>query len=117
MNHSTEHAAHHPATSVYYAIFAALLVLLAVTIGVAEIDLGRLNFPLAAAIATLKALLILLFFMHVRYAKPLIWLVAGAAFFWLAILFALTLSDYWTRGSSPPPIAPHEHTRGTSSTR
>lgn len=92
-----EPAEHHPATWVYYAVFVALLVLLAVTVGIAQIELGRLNFLAAAAVATVKAVLIMLFFMHVRYSTPLTWIVAGAGFFWLAILFGLGLSDYWTR--------------------
>lgn len=45
----------------------------------------------------MKAALILLFFMHIRYSTPLIWLVAGAGFLWLAILFGLTFADYLTR--------------------
>ena len=94
------HAAHavHPTLKVYYTVFAALMVLLIATVAVAEIDLEPWNFLVAAGIATVKALLIILFFMHVRYSEPLIWLVAGAGFFWLAILFALTISDYVSRG-------------------
>jgi cytochrome c oxidase subunit 4 len=91
------HAAH-PTLRTYYLVFAALMVLLAATVAMAEIDLGPLNVLVAAAIATAKALLILLFFMHVRYSEPLTWLVAGAGFFWLAILFVLTISDYISRG-------------------
>ncbi|HZL91520.1 MAG TPA: cytochrome C oxidase subunit IV family protein [Pirellulaceae bacterium] len=94
---SAAHGEHHPQASVYYVVFAALLVLLAVTVGVAQFDLGPLNFFVAALIATTKALLIMLFFMHVRYSPPLIWLVAFAGFAWLAILFAFTLADYLTR--------------------
>jgi cytochrome c oxidase subunit 4 len=95
--HNDSTAAAHPTTGLYYSVFAALLVLLAITVAAAEVDLGRLNFPLAAAIATMKAMLIMLYFMHVRYSKPLIWLVAGAGIFWLAILFSLTFSDFLTR--------------------
>ena len=87
----------HPQPRVYYQTFAALLVLLAVTIAVAQIDLGPWNFPAAAAIATIKGLLILLFFMHVRYSPPLTRLFAGASFFWIGILLGLTYSDYATR--------------------
>jgi cytochrome c oxidase subunit 4 len=86
-----------PATSLYYDVFAALLVLLAATVGVAEIDLGKANFPVAVLIATLKASQILRYFMHVRYSRALVWAVAGAGFFWLAILFSLTFGDYLTR--------------------
>ena len=94
---SAAQAAHHPATSVYYVVFAALLVLLAVTVGIAQLELGPLNFLAAALVASIKAVLIMLFFMHVRYSPPLIWLVAFAGFAWLAILFAFTMADYYTR--------------------
>lgn len=87
----------HPTLKTYYVVFAALLVLLVATVFVAELDLGAWNFLAAASIATVKAVLIILFFMHVRYSQPLIWLVAGAGFFWLAIMFALTMADYLTR--------------------
>lgn len=89
----------HPQPRIYYQTFAALMALLAVTIAVAQIDLGPWNFPAAAAIATLKGLLIILFFMHVRYSPPLTGLFAGASFFWIGILFVLTYSDYATRPS------------------
>lgn len=76
----------------------ALLVLLALTIGAAYLQLGPLNTPVAMLISLLKGAVILLFFMHVRYSRPVIWLFVGAGFFWLAIMFALALSDYLTRG-------------------
>ena len=91
---------HHPTTKTYYAVFAALLVLLVATVAASEVDLGPWNFLVATTIASAKALLIVLYFMHVRYSQPLIWLVAGAGFFWLGILFALTMNDYLTRGGS-----------------
>lgn len=95
-------ASHHPTSAVYYSVFAALIVLLFATVGVAYIDLGHhANFPVAVLIATVKASLIILFFMHVRYSPPLIWLVAGAGFFWLGIMFALALADYFTRIGTP----------------
>jgi len=87
----------HPSPRVYYAVFAALLLLLAATVAAAQFDLGRWNFPTATTIAALKGLLIILFFMHVRYSSPLTWLFAGAGFFWLGLLISLTLSDYITR--------------------
>ena len=91
------HAHRHPTVGLYIAVFVALLVLLGATVYVAEIDFGRWNFPVAIAIASIKAALIMLIFMHVRYSPALIWLFSFAGFFWLAILFALTLSDYFTR--------------------
>jgi cytochrome c oxidase subunit 4 len=82
---------------VYAAIFAALLVLTAVTVWVSGLDLGALNTPVALAIATLKAVLVLLWFMHVRYSKRLTWVFVIAGFFWLGIMLVLTFSDYLTR--------------------
>lgn len=58
---------------------------------------GQLNVIIALTIAVTKATFVVLYFMHVRYSSRLVWLVFGSALFWLAILFALTLSDYWTR--------------------
>jgi cytochrome c oxidase subunit IV len=52
---------------------------------------------IALTIAVTKATLVVLYFMHVRYSSRLIWVVFTSALFWLAILFAFTFSDYWTR--------------------
>jgi cytochrome c oxidase subunit 4 len=93
-------------TRTYYLVFIALLVLLAATVGVAQFHLGPAGFFAAASIAGVKALLILLFFMHVRDSKPLIWLFAAAGFFWLAILLGLTFSDYLTRQVTSVPGLP-----------
>ena len=82
----------------YYGIFGALMVLTAVTVSVAFINLGALNFPVALGIAILKATLVILFFMHVKYSSRLTKLICGTAFFFLIILFGLTLSDYMSRG-------------------
>ena len=83
---------------VYFAIFGALMVGTAATVGAAYIDLGgHLNTVLALTIAVIKATLVVLYFMHVRYSSKLIWVVFTSALFWLVILFAFTFSDYWTR--------------------
>ena len=82
----------------YYMIFGTLMVLTAVTVGAAFTNLGILNFPVALAIAIFKATLVILFFMHVKYSSRLTKLVCGGAFFFLLILFALTMSDYLSRG-------------------
>ena len=87
----------HASTRAYYIVFALLLVLLAVTVGVAEVDLGRINFLVAMSVATSKALLILLIFMHLRDSRPLVWLFCGASLFFLAIMFVITMSDYISR--------------------
>jgi cytochrome c oxidase subunit IV len=84
--------------SMYYAVFAALMVGTALTVLVAFYDLGPLNNILMLGIASTKALLVILFFMHVRWATRLTWVVAASGFVWLLILFGITMSDYLTRG-------------------
>lgn len=87
----------------YVYVFAALLVLTAVTTGVAYLDLGPLNVTAAVAIAVVKMLVVALYFMHVRYSSRLTRLVVGGGLLWLAILFLLTMADYVTRGWLPVP--------------
>ena len=82
----------------YYVIFGSLMVLTTITVIVAFINLGALNFPVALGIAILKATLVILFFMHVKYSSRLTKLICGTAFFFLIVLFGLTLSDYLSRG-------------------
>ncbi len=65
---------------------------------VSKIDLGRLNTIVAMAIAVTKAVLVVLFFMHVRYSTRLTKLVVVSAFMWLALLLGVTMIDYLTRG-------------------
>ena len=91
-------AGHISPKSTYYAIFGALMVLTGITIAIAFVHLGRANFPVAIAIAITKATLVILFFMHVKYSSRLTKMVVGMAFFFLAILLTMTLSDYLTRG-------------------
>jgi cytochrome c oxidase subunit 4 len=84
----------------YAVIFLALVALTLTTTGVAFIDLGGgFNVTVALTIAVVKALLVILFFMHVRYSDRLTWVFVGAGFFWLAIMMALTFGDFLTRGS------------------
>lgn len=90
-------------TRIYYSIFVALLVLLAITIGVSYIHLGFLNVVAAMTIAVAKGVLIILYFMHVRYSNRLTWVFVGAGFFWLAILLVLSMTDFLTRGWLPLP--------------
>ncbi|HEY7715594.1 MAG TPA: cytochrome C oxidase subunit IV family protein [Candidatus Binatia bacterium] len=83
----------------YLAVFIALLALTALTTGVAFINLGGVgNVAVALAIAITKAVLVALYFMHLRYSTRLTVVFAGAGIFWLGILVALTLSDYISRG-------------------
>lgn len=86
---------------VYYLVFTTLLLLTLITVDVAFYNLGLLSTPVALAIATCKALLVIFYFMHVRYGSPLTWVFAGAGFLWLIILIVLTLSDYLTRNWLP----------------
>jgi cytochrome c oxidase subunit 4 len=83
---------------VYIVIFLSLMVLTAATVGAAYVNLGAFNIVIALAIATLKATLVVLFFMHAKYSPGRTHLVIICAVFWLAIMLALTLSDYSTRG-------------------
>jgi cytochrome c oxidase subunit 4 len=85
----------------YYAVFAALIVGTALTVAVAFVDLGAMNNVLMLGIAMTKALLVVLFFMHVRWGTRLTWVVAASGFFWLLILFGLTMTDYLSRGWVP----------------
>ena len=82
---------------IYILVFVTLLLLTLVTVDVAFYDAGWLNLYIALTIATCKALLVILFFMHVRYSPRLTWVFVGAGFFWLVILFVFTLGDYLTR--------------------
>ena len=86
---------------VYYAVFAALLVLTAITTAVAFVDLGPWNTVVALGIAFLKATLVALFFMHVKYSPRLTQVIVAGGLFWLAILIVLTLSDFMSRGWLP----------------
>ncbi|HEY3383652.1 MAG TPA: cytochrome C oxidase subunit IV family protein [Vicinamibacterales bacterium] len=94
------HAASHVIVprSMYFTIFAALIVLTGLTTFVAFFDLGLANPIVALSIAVLKASLVVLFFMHMKYSSRLTWIIGGAAVFWLGILLVLILSDYAMRG-------------------
>ncbi|HEU4925754.1 MAG TPA: cytochrome C oxidase subunit IV family protein [Vicinamibacterales bacterium] len=87
--------------SMYYAVFAALIIGTALTVAVAFVDLGALNNVVMLGIAITKATLVILYFMHVRWSTRLTWVVAASGFFWLLILFGLTMQDYFTRGWVP----------------
>ena len=84
--------------SAYLAIFGALMVLTAITVAVAWLDLGTVNVGVALAVAVVKASLVVLFFMHLKYSSRLTWIVAGAGLFWLLILLGILMADYATRG-------------------
>ncbi|MCA1583998.1 MAG: cytochrome C oxidase subunit IV family protein [Acidobacteria bacterium] len=88
---------HVAAPSQYISIFLALMVLTAITVGAAFINLGQFNATVALGIATLKGTLVVLYFMHVKYSSRLTKLTVLSGFFFLAILLLLTMADYATR--------------------
>jgi cytochrome c oxidase subunit 4 len=93
---------------VYLSIFAALMALTALTVWVAVVDLGTyswLHTPLALVIATAKATLVVLWFMHVKYGSRLVWVFLAAGLLWLVILIAITVGDYVGRTWEPAPNA------------
>lgn len=97
-DHKDHHDGHHVVpVPIYLGIFAALLVLTGVTVWVAFLDLGSWGFlhtPLALAIAGLKAGLVVLWFMHVKYSVRLTWIFIAAGILWLLLLIVITVADY-----------------------
>ncbi len=91
----SEHVAS-PATLI--GVLVVLMVLTAAMVSVAMVDLGAFNNLLALAIVFAKATLVVWIFMGMRNASPLSRLVAVGGLLWLAILFGLTLADYWSCG-------------------
>jgi cytochrome c oxidase subunit 4 len=88
---------HVSSKGLYYTIFVSLFVLTMVTVAIARVDLGAMNTPIALAVAGVKATLVILFFMGVKYNTPLTKVVAASGFVWLIILFGMTMGDYLTR--------------------
>lgn len=95
----TGHAApHHQASLVsYFVIFFALMALTIITVWVSRIDLGAMNTLVAMVVAVIKALLVILWFMHVIHSPRMTWIVVISSFLWLGVMFALFFSDYLTR--------------------
>jgi cytochrome c oxidase subunit 4 len=81
----------------YYLVFLTLIVCTAITVAVSFVDLGSFNVLAALGIAILKATLVVLFFMHVKYSGKLTWVVVAGSLFWLGILIVMTAGDYLTR--------------------
>jgi cytochrome c oxidase subunit IV len=82
----------------YAIVYVLLMLLMAATIGAHYLHLGRVALAVAMAIAIIKAVLVVLYFMHVRYSAQLTWVVSAGAVCWLMILFGLTFNDYIARG-------------------
>lgn len=94
-DHSLEHS--HPTPGLYLVILTILVIGTCLTWAIAFVNLGPWNPVVALTIACTKAVLVILFFMHVRYSDKLTKLTVAAGFFWLLILITLSLSDYITR--------------------
>ncbi|MDR3622679.1 MAG: cytochrome C oxidase subunit IV family protein [Paludisphaera borealis] len=82
----------------YVIIYAVLMLLLVATAGAAFLPLGNAHLPVAMTIAVIKAVLIVLFFMHVYYSSRLTWVVSVASFLWLGLLLVFLIADYFSRG-------------------
>jgi cytochrome c oxidase subunit 4 len=97
--HVTEHHTEHIVPiRIYVAVFLGLIVLTWVTSGVATLDLGRLNIFVALSIAIFKASLVLLFFMHLKWATRLTKMIVMSGIYWLILLLFIVMMDLWTRG-------------------
>lgn len=92
-----------PSVRAHTLVFVALLILAALTTGIAYIDLGPFNTVVALAIAFIKMCLVGLFFMELLYGRGLTRIVVLAGFFWLALMVSFTLADVFTRSSIKPP--------------
>ena len=92
-----------PSVGAYILVFVALLLLAALTTGVAYINLGAFNTVVALAIAAIKMSLVGLFFMHLWYSRGLTRIVVLAGFFWLALMVSFTLADVFSRSWIKPP--------------
>jgi cytochrome c oxidase subunit 4 len=88
---------------IYIGIFLSLMALTALTVGAAFINMGPYNTVVALSIAVVKMLLVVLFFMHVRYSSALTKVFILAGFLWLALLIAFTLTDIRSRDWTRPP--------------
>jgi cytochrome c oxidase subunit 4 len=95
--HPVEHEHHVVSPTIYVVVFVALLVGTALTVWASFIDLGPWNPVIALAIATSKATLVVLYFMHVKYSSKLTKLTISAGLFTLLALIGMTLSDYISR--------------------
>jgi cytochrome c oxidase subunit 4 len=92
--------------SLYILIFLALMVGTAITVGVTYVDLGAFNLTVALLIAVTKAMLVILFFMHLKYSPKLIKVTFGASIFFFLVMVIITLSDYLARGHMGMPPYP-----------
>ncbi len=106
---------HIASKGMYFSIFFALMVLTVLTYAVTFVHMGFLNLPVALAIAVTKAMLVISFFMHVKYSSKLVKVTAGLGFFFFIIMVMFTMSDYLSRGHMGLPAYPTSTATGTTS--
>ena len=82
----------------YVVVALVLAVITALEVTLSYVDIGRWFLPLLLVLMVIKFFAVVMYFMHVRYSTRLIPLVAAGGFFWLLILFGITMSDYLSRG-------------------
>jgi cytochrome c oxidase subunit 4 len=99
----------------YYAVFMALMVLTIITWAITYVDLGEFNLILALAVAITKAMLVIIYFMHMKWSPKLFKVTIGSSVFFLMIMFVLMLSDYMSRGQYALPAYPTATATGTGS--
>ncbi len=97
---------HVSSVKVYVGVFLLLIVMTAITVVVAFVPLGFFNKVVAVGIATFKATMVILYFMHLKYSSRLTKLVVVSGFFFMIILLGLTMADYASRGWLPMPPTP-----------
>jgi cytochrome c oxidase subunit 4 len=97
MSEPTHHAHVVVPPRVYGVIFGALLAFTAMTVFASYLELGVFNAVVALTIAVIKAVLVILFFMHIRYSSKLTMLTVAAGFFTLIVLITMTMTDYISR--------------------
>jgi cytochrome c oxidase subunit 4 len=107
---SDSSAGHVSPIGLYVTIFLALMVLTAVTVAAAFVNLGSLNFPVAMLVAGFKATLVVWFFMHVKYQSSLTKLTVATGLYFLAILLGLFLVDYGSKTGPPGVFVPMPQT-------
>jgi cytochrome c oxidase subunit IV len=112
--HGEGHGHGHGTTEAWM-VFVVLMVLLFATVGAAYVNLHWGNVPVAYAIASLKAVLILWYFMHLKYSTRLVHVFAFASFAWLALMLIVTLGDYFSRHFNVMRADPRTHIRRVDS--
>ena len=93
-----EHVEHHIVTPIQYTmVFGTLLLFTLLTVGAAFIDMKWANPVVALGIASFKAVIVILFFMHAKYQSRLIKMTIASGFFVFLVLIVMTMSDYISR--------------------